>query len=328
MKKFCLHKWGHSQWKWGHSSGVSPFLLSLFVFATSSVTAQPVKLGLFGDMPYGEPPNLYASILKSVGESDVDLAGHVGDIKSGSSHCTNETFQARFKEFDELAKPLLYVFGDNEWSDCGRDVAGRFDPLERLSKLRQLFTATGQTLGRTKLALERQSADARFAQYPEQFRMVVKGHVIAGIHIVGETNNFGEASRGGNDDEARAREAAVTAWVEGLSAYARAKQAGGIVILGHANPRFEDENARGFRLVKRALRALAKDFKGPVVFVHGDTHKFRFDQPLRDVGMIVPNFYRLEVYGAPDMYWVQLVVDHENAASPVTVRPVVLPDNR
>jgi hypothetical protein len=301
---------------------VSPFLLSVFLSAVTA-EAQPIKLGLFGDMPYGEPPQYYAAILKTVGESDVDIAGHVGDIKSGSSHCTNETFQARFKEFDELPKPLIYVFGDNEWSDCGREAAGRFDPLERLTKLRQMFAATNQTLGRTKLDLERQSADSRFAKYPEHFRMVAKGHVIAGIHIVGDSNNFGA-----NDEEARAREAAVTSWLEGLPEYARTTQAGGIVLLGHANPRFEDDNAKGFAGVKRALRALAKNFKGPIVFVHGDTHKFRFDQPLRDVGLIVPNFYRLEVHGAPDIYWTQLIVDHENAAAPVSVRPVVVTDNR
>ena len=44
--------------------------------------------------------------------------------------------------------PLLYTPGDNEWTDCHRPAAGRYNPLERLDAVRAtFFDALGSRLG-------------------------------------------------------------------------------------------------------------------------------------------------------------------------------------
>jgi hypothetical protein len=47
-----------------------------------------------------------------------------------------------------------------------------------------------------------------------------------------------------------------------------------------------------------------------VLLVHGDTHRFRVDSPLRDPasGAPVANFTRMEVFGSPGMNWVRIRV--------------------
>ena len=51
-------------------------------------------------------------------------------------------------------------------------------------------------------------------------------------------------------------------------------------------------------------------FDGEVLLVHGDTHRFRVDSPLRDPasGVPVANFTRVEVFGSPNVNWVRLRV--------------------
>ena len=51
--------------------------------------------------------------------------------------------------------PLIYTPGDNEWTDC-RPIS-KYDPNERLDRLRQLFFAAPRSLGQRSRALTRQS---------------------------------------------------------------------------------------------------------------------------------------------------------------------------
>ena len=79
---------------------------------------------------------------------------HNGDFKSGSSPCTDALFYQRHGLFQTFKHPLIYVFGDNEWTDCHRSGS---DPLERLAKLRAIFSQENTSLGQSPLPLVRQS---------------------------------------------------------------------------------------------------------------------------------------------------------------------------
>jgi hypothetical protein len=81
-------------------------------------------------------------------DTDVALVDHLGDIKSGSSMCTDEYFSMIKSQFDRFRDPLVYTVGDNEWTDCHRANNGAYNPLERLDKIRQIFFPhPGLTLG-------------------------------------------------------------------------------------------------------------------------------------------------------------------------------------
>jgi hypothetical protein len=53
------------------------------------------------------------------------------------------------------------------------------------------------------------------------------------------------------------------------------------------------------------LRQRAASFGKPVMLVHGDTHRFKLDNPWRDT----PNLTRLETFPTFTPEWVKVIVD-------------------
>ncbi|MGD7201070.1 hypothetical protein ACQCRF_23795, partial [Ralstonia pseudosolanacearum] len=64
---------------------------------------------------------------------------HLGNLKGRDESCTDNLLEERHDLLDSTITPLIYIPGDHDWSDCGRPTAGRFDPIERLLRLRDLF---------------------------------------------------------------------------------------------------------------------------------------------------------------------------------------------
>jgi hypothetical protein len=79
----------------------------------------------------------------------------------------------------------------------------------------------------------------------------------------------------------------------------------------------------GFRGLLAQLARESSRFDGPVVLVHGDTHRHRVDRPLRDPvsGAPLANFTRVEVHGYPVMNWLRIRVVEENGRVRFEVTP-------
>jgi hypothetical protein len=266
------------------------------------------SFGLIGDMPYGPEgelkfPNVIADIN---GDRTLAFVAHDGDIKNGSSVCSDEMFANRLERFNEIAHPVIYVPGDNEWTDCHRANNGAYDPLERLAFLRSMFFATSQSLGQRTLTLERQNAI-----FPENVRWVVKNVMFAGLHIVGSNNNLGRTPEA--DAEYAARNSATLAWLHETFAAARQQEARAVMLVIQANPGFElAPSARtGFNDFLTALEAETITFGRPVVLVHGDSHYFRIDKPMIGTRSRrrVENFTRVETFGENDNHWLHVTVE-------------------
>ena len=63
------------------------------------------------------------------------------------------------------------------------------------------------------------------------------------------------------------------------------------------------------------LATNAADFAKPLLIVHGDTHIFTIDQPLRhpkDDKKILDNVVRLEVFGNPHIHAVRVLVNPQD----------------
>ncbi|MBI3533710.1 MAG: hypothetical protein HY068_14780 [Burkholderiales bacterium] len=118
--------------------------LSFWALATlaGTLAAQPVSFGLFGDMPYSrwEREQLPA-LLNEMKREPLAFVVHDGDFKSGGTVCSDEVFLDMLGVFQSSYHPLVFVPGDNEWTDCHRKNNGSYDPLERLAKLREVCTA-------------------------------------------------------------------------------------------------------------------------------------------------------------------------------------------
>lgn len=332
---------------------VSTLAFALFGCAApgSSTDATPstgkFSFGLWGDMPYkkaGDDPKLPA-VLQSINASDIAFSLYDGDIKDGSSKCTDDVYTDALKMFGSMKKPVVYVPGDNEWTDCHRLNNGGMDALERLSHIRKVMFPTLNSLGQTTLALEHQGQLG--AKFVENTRFSYGGITFVGINMPGSNNNLVlNAKECGNKsarkpaqcDAANAeyleRDEANLAWLNASFAKARADNARGLVLVVQADPGFDlpetedfDESTQpsysGYRNFMSKLAEQTHHFKGEVLFVHGDTHFFKLDKPLSDPTHLLPNFTRLQTFGSPSLHWVKVSVDLASA-SVFQVEPVIV----
>ena len=76
----------------------------------------------------------------------------------------------------------------------------------------------------------------------------------------------------------------------------------------------------------RVMAAITREtvnFKGEVLLIHGDTHRYRVDQPLFDAQkkQLVLNFTRIEVFGYPYMNWVRVRVSQRDGKTVFSASP-------
>jgi len=297
-------------------------LAASLVLAALPATAQPFHFVALGDMPYTLPGDYakFDRLITAINATKPAFSIHIGDIKSGSTLCSDEIFQKVLDQFASFEQPLLYTPGDNEWTDCHRRNNGAMDPLERLARLRTMFFADpAMSLGRTRLAVETQSramAD-RFGKFVENQRWSQNGVMFATAHVVGSNNNF--EPRPGAAEEYLERNAANIAWIDDTFARARAASSKAVVIAWQAQtldvttPYGVMPLASGFIDTVEAVARGAREFPGPVLVIHGDEHEFQVgvlkDSKLKPI----PNVVRLEVFGAAQVQAVTVVVDPDSA---------------
>jgi hypothetical protein len=249
---------------------------------------QAFDVGLIGDTPYSssESEDLL-NLRDTMNAAGLSYAVHVGDIKSGSSACSDSHYTNARTIFNGFSAPFIYTPGDNEWSDCDGEE------LERLAFIRQTFfpTTSSPTLGVRTESVVRQSST-----YTENARWTKGGILFATIHTVGGSN--------GSGSERTARNAANVTWLRAAFDEADRIGARGVVVITHANwgDPFNDTAKSAFEDMVRVLEEETEQFGKPVVFVHGDTHHFRIDNPYG-----LPNFTRIEVHAGADD-WVRLRV--------------------
>jgi hypothetical protein len=150
--------------------------------------------------------------------------------------CSDALLAAR-RDLRRLAGAADLRPGDNEWTDCRHLPAGKFDPLERLQKLRQLFFAAPRSLGRSVLPLERQPGD-----YPEHLRWRLGPVLFISLNVPGPNNHFGLGVE--PSAEFVARNPAVIDWLRQGFAVARRERLAGIVIVMQGNPAFKPPRRR------------------------------------------------------------------------------------
>ncbi|HKT80709.1 MAG TPA: hypothetical protein VJP86_10855 [Vicinamibacterales bacterium] len=273
-----------------------------------------------GDAPYYPWEDWqYPLVLRDMNDHDLAFSIHVGDIFWRP--CSDDRYARSRRWFDGLKHPLVYVPGDNEWADCWTVQEGRFDPLDRLNQLRRtLYPHPGVSLGRA-MPLQTQSSQAEFSEFVEHARWSYGGIVFATIHVVG-SGNFTRpfSTRSDVDDrETERRLRASLAWLHETFQDARTNQAAAVVVAFHADPGFDWPSAARvpFQPLLDAFEDEAAEFVKPVLFIHGDSHKFTVDQPLisRHSGKALTNVTRLEVPGSPDVGWVRVLVSADATPS-------------
>jgi hypothetical protein len=263
---------------------------------------------LIGDVPYNEfdTTNSFPNMIAEINRAPMTFVVHDGDIKAGGAPCSDDLFGRCYDQFQTFKHPLIYLFGDNEWSDCPK--TNSHTPDERLMRLREIFCKGDQSLGQRTIRLERQSENPAYAAYRENVRWMHGGVVFAGFNIPGSANNFGKP-------EFSERNKANLAWLKGSFAKASAENARALMLIMQANPHFElgrtNKLRAGFNEFVDMLERETVLFKKPVVLVHGDSHYFRIDKPLAGTRSKrrIENFTRVETFGNPDVHWLRARAD-------------------
>ncbi len=272
-------------------------------------------------MPYRLPGDYarFENMIKEVNKEKPAFSVHVGDFKSGSTVCSDEYFNKIFNYFESFSRPLIYTPGDNEWTDCNREAAGKYDPIERLTLLRKMFFRDSKSLGQKKIPLHSQSNNPEFARYVENVAWEHRGIQFATVHLVGTNNNF----KGTDNTEFIEREKANLAWLDEI--YARASDKAGLVMFTQADMFYSRTISPAYQKIIDKLSQLSRQYGKPVLWVNGDSHRFIVDKPLLnpDKRSTILNFTRLQVFGDADIATVHVTVD-PRAKELFTIRQMLM----
>ena len=311
-------------------------------------------IGLWGDLPYSNGNSDTAYVQKTTGVPNLiaDMNGqhlafsaHDGDLKDGSSRCSDDKYHDFKASLNTLEAPAIYTPGDNEWTDCDRASAGPYDANERLAFERKVLFDTSRSLGQRTMRLEVQKAP-----YVENRRWTVGGVTYVTLNVQGSCNNL----CGDKPDPAEyaARNAADIAWLRDTFDAAQNRHSAAVMVIWQADPGWDgsdgtrtvlrdpntlaetDGQPDGYKDLLNVLRDETVAFRKPVALVHGDSHYFRVDKPLQDAqGRRVENFTRVETFGdhqengLNDVHWLKVIVD-PNSREVFSYQPQMVPGNR
>jgi hypothetical protein len=275
-------------------------ILALAACATRTPHPESFAFAVIGDLPYNRfEETAFDDLVDAMNAEPLAFALHVGDVKAGSSPCTDAAFEERKRRMARLAHPFVFIPGDNDWVDCRRERSGGMDPLESLARLRAVFFGARPLL--------RSPPGERWAAMPampENQRWMRAGVSFVTLNIQGSNDNRGFDAA--SDRDARDRFLANKRWLEEAFATPGTRA---VVVAFHANP-LKKSVSGAYDEYLALLREHARRAALPVLVVHGDTHLYRADRPFTDErGATIANLQRLETFGSPLIGWVRVGVD-------------------
>ena len=317
-------------------------------------------VGLWGDLPYSAIQEVgVTALIADMNAQRLAFTVHDGDLKAGSSECTDAVYTKSLGYFNSLKAPAMFTPGDNDWTDCDRIAS--YNSLAQLDKERALFFGTPYSLGQRKLRQEVQtealclSAKGTFVPCVENRRWTVGRVTYATLNIQGSCNNLCDVAPDPN--EYAARNHANIEWMKETFKQAKDRNAVAVMLVSQANPGWDlsdptraplrdpktlvektpagtDSSTDGFKEFLLALREEVVAFRKPVAYVHGDSHYFRIDKPFLDAsGRRLENFTRVETFGnnqangTNDVQWLKVSVNAQSREV-FAYQPQIVPANR
>jgi hypothetical protein len=203
-----------------------------------------------GDVPYapGEDVLLPQQVAKL--PKDGEFVIHVGDIKSGKTACDEAVYQKVSGILGKSVPPVFIIPGDNEWNDC-------MNPAEA-------WTLWDQYFMRFDRRWQHRFPIFRQLEREENFSFV-KGNVLfIGVNVVG--------GRVHDAAEWKQRHAEGLDWIR-RNLKRSGSKVSSMVLFGHALPAKKHDDFFG------PFNADAKKFNKPILYLHGDGHRWIYDRP-------------------------------------------------
>jgi hypothetical protein len=305
----------------------------------TAATADPdprsrYTFAVIGDVPYGaDQIAAFPGWIQQINQDPaVRSVVHLGDIKNGSSVCSDQYFDLIRADFDTFEDPLVYTPGDNEWTDCHRANNGAYNPLERLDRVRDVFfDEPGRSLGQKQMPLEAQVGFPENVVYHRAEVTFVAANVPGSNNGLQPWSGLGNTAATPEQVQAVAdRTAADIAVMRQAFAEARERGDRGVVVMQQADmfdptytPTWNDIGA--FQPWIQALVDEASSFPGPVYLLDGDSHIYNTDRPLASgspwlstyaVQGAADNLTRVTVDGSSNNHdWLKMTVNKPGAAS-------------
>lgn len=205
-----------------------------------------------GDVPY--TPQDYILLPRQVAGLPKESAFvvHVGDIKTGKMPCLPIIYETVADILAESQIPLFIIPGDNEWNDCANPDAGWKLWLKHFNRFD-----------------ERWKYDFTVKRQPlrdENFAFIHSEVLLIGINLVG--------GRVHDPDEWKRRHRENLDWTrQHLEQQTEAVRSA--IVFGHALPmKIHEDYFSG-------LTEAAIQFKKPILYLHGDGHKWIRDRPFK-----------------------------------------------
>jgi len=293
-----------------------------------SIPAGPVgksSIALYGDAPYGTTPTDTSETLATPAfiasvnaDPDVSLVLHVGDIHSGKQYCTEAYNRTVYDLWTAFQDPLVYIPGDNEWTDCNKVAEGggaynattgqidyvlsggvpvdyaKGDPLANLALVRSIFFAhPGTTLGGAKRVLSQsQSFDPAHptdANFVENVMFEQSKVLFVTINLPGGSNDDNDVwyaaptQSAAQTQEIVERKGADLRWLDAAFAQAQADGMSAVLIQLQADMWDAEKGAAHQAAYEPYVASIASHtlaFAKPVLLVNGDSHIYLSDNPL------------------------------------------------
>jgi len=235
-------------------------LLICFLFQCCDVFQRSTLIfSIMGDVPRNarEDTILQKQIIAHNKYSDSEFMVHLGDIKSGSTPCDEKIYIKVANYLKALYIPTFIVPGDNEWNDCTDPQAAWIFWIKHFTEFEKNW--------KNHPKVDRQQ------NRKENFAWIYKDVLLIGINLVGgRIHDQEEWNR-------MLRNGAV--WIK-KQYEQKGEKVNASVIFAQANPNETHE------LFVTQFRKHVRNFKKPVLFIHGDGHRWLHDDPWLESNMI------------------------------------------
>jgi hypothetical protein len=244
-----------------HARFVLASLVLLLAWGTgsrASAQGQPITFSVIADIPYSDSAE--SLFLGYVDDHNLfspsEFFVHVGDIKSGTTSCSESRYSTTSDILSQLTVPTFILPGDNEWNDCSNPDAA-WDLWE------SYFTDFEQPYCGTP------PVEAQAVRH-ENFAFVSKGVLFVGLNVVGGAVH--------DSDEWATRLQQDADWVD-LQFTQKAGQTRAAVVFGHAGPDSDRD------IFFDQFEASSAAFGKPVLYIMGDDHSWEYDNPFSESNM-------------------------------------------
>ncbi len=194
-------------------------------------------------------------------------------IKTSSEPCSDRLYADRRELMNSAEQPLVLLTAGSDWTEC-RNSNGKSNAVERLNRIRELFFADSESLGKNKMLLARQSGIAKFRDYAENAYWEHENVLFVTINVPAKNNHY--LSEAGRNSEYEDRMVANRGWLHRAFLTAKSRKLAGIVLLmdgdigAHVEQGFFARLAQkkdGFTETRRLVRTLADKYPGQLLLV-------------------------------------------------------------